>query len=193
IAAFRAAAQRALKAGFQLVEIHAAHGYLLHEFYSPLSNARSDEYGGSFDNRIRFALEVVDAVRGGWPASLPLFVRISASGWAEGGWNIEDSVALARRLGERGVDLIDCSSGGVVPYQKIELGPSYQVPFAERIRRDTGILTGAVGLITEARQADDTIREGRADLILLAREFLRDPYFPLHAARALGVEVEPPV
>jgi 2,4-dienoyl-CoA reductase-like NADH-dependent reductase (Old Yellow Enzyme family) len=192
-AAFAAAAVRALQAGFQVVEIHGAHGYLIHEFLSPLCNQRSDEYGGSFENRIRFALEVTEAIRGVWPASLPLFFRTSASDWAEGGWDIADSVELARRLRPLGVDLMDCSSGGAVPWAKIALGPGYQAPFAERIRRETGIATGAVGLITDARQADALIRGGKADLVLMAREFLRDPYWPLHAARELGRSPEPPV
>jgi 2,4-dienoyl-CoA reductase-like NADH-dependent reductase (Old Yellow Enzyme family) len=191
--AFAAAARRALTAGFEVVEIHGAHGYLIHEFLSPLSNQRTDEYGGSFDNRLRFVTEVTEAVRRVWPASLPLLVRISATDWAEGGWNVDDSVELARRLRPLGVDLIDCSSGGLVPHAKIELGPGYQVPFAERVRREAGVPTGAVGMITEAHQADSIIREGRADLVLLARQFLRDPYFPLHAAKVLGAHVEPPL
>ena len=190
---FAAAARRALAAGFQVIEIHAAHGYLINEFLSPLSNQRRDEYGGSFENRIRFVLEVTQAIRREWPDSLPLFIRISASDWAEGGWTIDDSVKLASILRSLGVDLVDCSSGGLVPYAKIELGPGYQVPFAERIRRETGILTGAVGMITDPEMADGIIREGRADLTLLARQFLRDPYFPLHAAKALGIETAPPV
>jgi 2,4-dienoyl-CoA reductase-like NADH-dependent reductase (Old Yellow Enzyme family) len=193
VEAFAAAARRALAAGFEVIEIHAAHGYLINQFLSPLSNHRHDEYGGSFDNRIRFVLEVVQAIRRVWPDSLPLFIRISASDWAEGGWTIDDSVKLASTLKPLGVDLVDCSSGGLVPYAKIELGPGYQVPFAERIRREAGILTGAVGMITDPEQADAIIREGRADLTLLAREFLRDPYFPLHAAKALGIETAPPV
>ena len=191
--AFAAAARRALAAQFEVIEIHAAHGYLINEFLSPLSNHRRDEYGGSFENRIRFVLEVTEAIRGVWPDSLPLFIRISASDWMEHGWTIDDSLKLAGILKSRGVDLVDCSSGGSSPHAKIELGPGYQVPFAERIRRETGILTGAVGMITEPQQADRIIREGRADLILLARQFLRDPYFPLHAAKALGIEVSPPV
>jgi 2,4-dienoyl-CoA reductase-like NADH-dependent reductase (Old Yellow Enzyme family) len=193
IEAFAAAARRALAAGFEVLELHAAHGYLIHEFASPLSNHRTDVYGGGFDNRVRFALEVTTSVRAAWPEHLPLFVRISATDWKEGGWTLDDSVALAARLKDRGVDLIDCSSGGAVRDAKVQLGPAYQTPFAERIRRETGIRTGAVGLITEARQADEIIRAGRADLVLLAREFLRDPYFPLHAARTLGVDVDPPV
>jgi 2,4-dienoyl-CoA reductase-like NADH-dependent reductase (Old Yellow Enzyme family) len=192
VEAFAAAARRALAAGFQVVELHCAHGYLAHEFLSPLSNHRTDEYGGPFDNRIRFALEVARAVRAAWPAGLPLFARISASDWVEGGWDIGDSVELARRLRESGVDLIDCSSGGLSPQQKIPLAPGYQVPFAARIRKEAGIPTGAVGMITTPQQADEIVRTGQADLVLLAREFLRDPYFPLHAAKALGVAVQPP-
>jgi 2,4-dienoyl-CoA reductase-like NADH-dependent reductase (Old Yellow Enzyme family) len=191
--AFRTAAQRALRAGFQVVEIHAAHGYLIHEFLSPLSNRRTDEYGGSLDNRMRFALEVAQAVRGAWPLNLPLFMRISATDWVEGGWTPDESVELARRVQPLGVDLIDCSSGGSAAHAQVPLAPGYQVPFAERIRREAGILTGAVGLIATPQQADEIIRSEKADLVLLAREFLRDPYFPLHAARALGAEVNPPV
>jgi 2,4-dienoyl-CoA reductase-like NADH-dependent reductase (Old Yellow Enzyme family) len=191
--AFVAAAGRALQAGFQVAEIHAAHGYLIHEFLSPLSNRRTDEYGGSFENRIRFALEVARAVRGVWPLNLPLFLRISATDWVEGGWTPGESVELARRVRPLGVDLIDCSSGGSAANAKVPLAPGYQVPFAERIRRQAGILTGAVGLITTPQQADEIIRSEKADLVLLAREFLRDPYFPLHAAKTLGVEIDPPV
>jgi len=186
VEAFRAATARAVTAGFEVVEVHAAHGYLLNEFLSPLSNHRADAYGGSFENRIRLLCEVVQAVRSVWPAELPLFVRISATDWAEGGWDIEQSIALARRLAPLGVDLIDCSSGGLVPGVRIPLGPGYQVDFAARIRNEAGILTGAVGLITEATQANDIIASGRADLVLLARQLLRDPYWPLHAAGALG-------
>ncbi len=186
VEAFAAAARRALAAGFQVIEIHAAHGYLINEFLSPLTNHRSDEYGGTFDGRIRFALEVAAAVRHTWPDSMPLFMRISAIDWVEDGWQIEDSVELARRLRPLGVDLIDCSSGGAVPHAKVQIGPAYQAPFAERIRHESGILTGAVGMITEARQADAIVSDGRADMVLLAREFLRDPYWPLHAAQALG-------
>jgi 2,4-dienoyl-CoA reductase-like NADH-dependent reductase (Old Yellow Enzyme family) len=193
VGAFGAAAQRALQAGFQVVEIHAAHGYLIHQFLSPLSNRRSDEYGGPFENRIRFALEVAQAVRAAWPGHLPLFLRISATDWVEGGWDVGDSVELARRLGALGVDLIDCSSGGLSPQQKIALAPGYQVPFAARIRREAGIATAAVGLITTAQQAGEIVGSEQADLVLLAREFLRDPYFPLHAGKALGQEVAPPV
>jgi 2,4-dienoyl-CoA reductase-like NADH-dependent reductase (Old Yellow Enzyme family) len=191
-AAFAAAARRALVAGFEVVEIHGAHGYLIHSFLSPLSNRRADEYGGSFENRIRFVLEVVSAVRREWPESLPLFLRISATDWAEGGWTIDDSVELSRRVRDLGVDLVDCSSGGLVPYQKIEPGPGYQVPFAGRIRREAGVLTGAVGLITEAGQAEAIIQTGAADVVLLARELLRDPYFPMRAAQQLGVTVQAP-
>ena len=192
VAGFRDAAQRALASGFDVVEVHAAHGYLLHEFMSPLSNTRTDAYGGSFDNRVRFCLEVVDAVRGVWPERQPLFVRISTTDWVEGGWDIEQSVELARRLKQRGVDLVDCSSGGNVPNARIPVGPGYQVPFAERIRRDAGIATGAVGMITEAAQAHAIIGSGQADAVLLARELLRDPYFPLRAARELDATIDWP-
>ena len=188
IAAFVAAANRALAAGFRVIEIHAAHGYLLHSFYSPLSNQRTDRYGGSFDNRTRLLCEVADAVRAVLPEGHPLFTRISASDWTEGGWTIDDSVALARKLNVLGVDLVDCSSGGNVARASIPLVPGYQVPFAERVRKDAGIATGAVGLITDALQADAIIRSGQADMVLLARELLRDPYWPLHAATALGVD-----
>jgi 2,4-dienoyl-CoA reductase-like NADH-dependent reductase (Old Yellow Enzyme family) len=191
--AFSQAAQRALKAGFEVIEIHAAHGYLLHEFLSPLSNKRTDNYGGSFDNRVRFLLEVTDALRDVMPQGMPLFVRISASDWADNGWDIGESVQLAAVLKQRGVDLIDCSSGGLVPYAKIKVEPGYQVPFAERIRQETGIMTGAVGLITEAHQADDIIRSCKADMVLLARELLRDPYWPLHAAQILDANVRLPL
>jgi 2,4-dienoyl-CoA reductase-like NADH-dependent reductase (Old Yellow Enzyme family) len=191
--AFRAAALRALQSGFQVLEIHAAHGYLIHEFLSPLSNHRTDEYGGPLENRMRFALEVAETVRAVWPDNLPLFLRISATDWVEGGWTADDSVELARRMKPLGVDLIDCSSGGSSAQAKIPLAPGYQVPFAERIRREAGILTGAVGMITTPQQADEIIRLGQADLVLLAREFLRDPYFPLHAGQAVGIEVKPPV
>ena len=193
VRAFRAAACRALEAGFRVIEIHSAHGYLSHEFLSPLSNHRQDQYGGAFDNRIRFTLEICSAVREVWPERLPLFLRISSTDWVPGGWDIADSVELARRVRPLGVDLIDCSSGGLEMQQQIPLAPGYQVPFAERIRREAGIAAGAVGLITTPHQADEIVRSGKADLVLLAREFLRDPYFPLHAARALGVEIKPPV
>jgi 2,4-dienoyl-CoA reductase-like NADH-dependent reductase (Old Yellow Enzyme family) len=184
--AFARAAQRALKAGFDLVEIHAAHGYLLHEFLSPLANHRTDLYGGAFENRARLILQVVEAVRSEWPDHLPLFVRISATDWADGGWTIDDSVQLARALGEHGVDLVDVSSGGMVPYAQVPAAPGYQVPFAARIRTEAGIPTAAVGMITEPGQANGIIERGEADLVLLAREMLRDPYWPLHAAIALS-------
>lgn len=188
---FKAATIRSIKAGFKVIEIHAAHGYLLHEFYSPLSNMRTDEYGGSFENRIRLLLEVVEAVQSVWPASNPLFVRISSTDWSEGGWTADDSVALAKILKDKGVDLVDCSSGGnvLVP---IPLKPGYQVEFADAVRK-TGILTGAVGLITEPKQANDIIQSGQADMVIIARELLRDPHFPLRAAHELGYEIEWPV
>jgi len=192
VGAFREAARRALEAGFDFVEIHAAHGYLLHEFLSPLSNLRTDNYGGDFNNRIRLVLEVVDAVRSVWPERLPLFVRISATDWVEGGWNPDQSVALARNLSDHGVDLVDCSSGGNVADAKIPAAPGYQVGFAERIRREAGIATAAVGLITEPAQANAIIAEGQADFVFLARAELRDPYWPLHAAAALGETVSWP-
>lgn len=192
---FVAATKRALAAGFQWLELHAAHGYLAHEFLSPLSNQRTDEYGGSFENRIRFIVETTRAVRVVWPDHLPLTARLSCSDWVEGGWDIEQSVELARRLKAEGVDLIDCSSGGVVPHAKILVGPGYQVPFAERIRREAGIATAAVGMITKARQADEIVGSGKADIVLLARELLRDPYWPAHAARELAqaAAVPPPL
>jgi 2,4-dienoyl-CoA reductase-like NADH-dependent reductase (Old Yellow Enzyme family) len=185
--AFRSAARRAYHAGFDVVELHGAHGYLIHEFLSPLTNTRTDQYGGSFDNRIRLCLEVVDAVRQVWPERMPVWLRISATDWAPGGWDIEQAVELARRARAGGVDLIDCSSGGLVMSQKIEIGPGYQVPFAERIKREAGIATGAVGLITTATQADEIIYREQADCVLLARQMLRDPYWPMHAAQELGV------
>ncbi len=183
---FVAAARRALAAGYRWIEVHAAHGYLLHSFLSPLSNGRTDRYGGSFENRIRFLLETTQAVRAVWPEALPLSVRLSCTDWTEGGWTLEESVRLAQRLREAGVDLIDCSSGGGVADAKIPAGPGYQVPLAERIRREAGIATAAVGLITEPAQADAIVRDGRADLVLLARAVLNDPNWPLHAAKALG-------
>lgn len=186
---FADAVARSLEAGFRVVEIHAAHGYLLHEFLSPLSNKRDDQYGGTFDNRVRLVCEVTEAVRRVWPERLPLFVRISATDWAVGGWTIEDSVALARRLAPLGVDVVDCSSGGLVPHARIPAGPGYQVPFAERIRREANIMTGAVGMITSPEQADQIIRNGQADTVLFARQLLRDPYWPLHAAHALRQDV----
>lgn len=192
-ASFVQAAKRALRAGFRVVEIHAAHGYLFHEFLSPLSNERTDEYGGSFENRTRALRETAVAVRAALPSDVPLFVRISATDWAEGGWNIDESVQLARRLAAAGVDLIDVSSGGLVRHQQIELRPGYQVPFAERIRSEAAVATGAVGLITQPEQADAILCDGHADIVLLARELLRDPYWPLHAASALGAEVPWPV
>jgi 2,4-dienoyl-CoA reductase-like NADH-dependent reductase (Old Yellow Enzyme family) len=194
---FVAAAHRAIEAGFDLVEVHAAHGYLLHEFLSPLSNHRKDEYGGSFENRIRFPLEVVRAVRAKWPQHLPVFVRISATDWAPESlgpaWDLEQSVEFARRLKQEGVDLIDVSSGGNHPAQQIPVGPGYQVHHAHTIRHEAGIPTGAVGMITAPAQADHIIRSGQADLVLLAREFLRDPYWPLHAADVLHQKTTWPV
>ena len=189
IADFKAATKRAHEAGYQVVEIHAAHGYLLHQFLSPLSNVRTDEYGGSFENRIRLTLEVVEAVQSEWSENLPLFVRISASDWAEGGWNLEESIQLSKILKEKGVDLIDVSSGGAVSHQQIPLGPNYQVPFAESIKKEVGILTGAVGLITDAKQAEEIIVSGKADLVLFARESLRNPNLGLTFAHDLEADV----
>jgi 2,4-dienoyl-CoA reductase-like NADH-dependent reductase (Old Yellow Enzyme family) len=183
---FVAAAKRSLAAGYEWLELHSAHGYLSHEFLSPLSNQRTDAYGGSFENRIRFLVETTRAVGAVWPERLPYTVRLSCSDWADGGWDIEQSVELSSRLKAEGIDLIDCSSGGAVPSAKIPVAPGYQVPFAERIRRDAALATAAVGMITEARQADAIIQSGQADLVLLAREELRDPYWPAHAARILG-------
>ena len=193
VKAFADAAKRADAAGFDFVEIHGAHGYLLHEFVSPLANQRTDDYGGTFHHRIRLPLEVVDAVRAAWPDHLPLFMRISATDWAEGGWTPDESVELALRLREHGVDLVDVSSGGQVPTAKIPVGPGFQVPFAERIRKEAGIATAAVGLITEPAQADEIIARGKADMVFLARQMLRDPYWPLHAAEALGETASWPV
>ncbi len=190
---FRSAAIRSLQAGFKVIEIHAAHGYLLNEFLSPLSNHRNDEYGGSFENRIRLLLQITDAIREILKEEFPLFVRISATDWVPGGWTVEDSVALAKILKNKGVDLIDCSSGGNSPTQKIPVGPMYQVPFSERIKKETGILTGAVGMITTAAQAEQTLSNNQANLIIMARQLLRDPYFPLHAAKELGADVSWPV
>ncbi|HEX7154962.1 MAG TPA: NADH:flavin oxidoreductase/NADH oxidase [Thermoanaerobaculia bacterium] len=187
---FDRATQLSLDAGFRVVEIHAAHGYLLHEFLSPLANQRKDQYGGSLENRMRLTLRVTEVVRRRWPEELPLFVRISASDWAKGGWDLAQSIELAKRLRDLGVDLIDCSSGGMVPHQKIELGPGYQVPFASAIRAQAKIPTGAVGLITEARQAEGILTDGSADCVVMARQLLRDPYWPLHAAKELGVDVD---
>jgi 2,4-dienoyl-CoA reductase-like NADH-dependent reductase (Old Yellow Enzyme family) len=186
---FRAAAQRSLQAGFQLVELHAAHGYLLHQFLSPLSNRRTDGYGGSFENRTRLVREVLVAVRDVWPADLPLWLRISATDWAEGGWDIEQSVRLAEQVKPLGVDLLDVSSGGLVPHVQIPVGPGFQVPFAAQIRRQTGMATGAVGMITEPAQAEAIVEQGEADVVLIARESLRNPYFPRHAAQHLGASV----
>jgi 2,4-dienoyl-CoA reductase-like NADH-dependent reductase (Old Yellow Enzyme family) len=192
-AQFRDAARRAHAAGFQVIEIHMAHGYLLHEFLSPLSNHRTDDYGGSLDNRLRFPLRVARAVRDAWPVELPLFVRISATDWIEGGWDLGQSISFAHRLKEIGIDLIDCSAGFLTPDADIPFGPGYQTPFASAIRREAGIATGAVGFITDPAQAEQIVATGLADAVLLAREFLRDPYWPLHAARALGVDVPWPV
>ncbi|MGI4832813.1 MAG: NADH:flavin oxidoreductase/NADH oxidase [Janthinobacterium lividum] len=189
IADFRSAAERSVRAGFQLLELHAAHGYLLHEFLSPLSNQRADAYGGPLENRSRLLLEVVAAVRQAVPDSLPVIVRISATDWTAGGWTVADSVQLAHWLREHGVDLVDCSTGGNVPDATIPVGPGYQVEFAERIKREASIPTAAVGLITTPATAEAIVASGQADLVLLAREELRDPYFPLHAAHTLGADV----
>jgi 2,4-dienoyl-CoA reductase-like NADH-dependent reductase (Old Yellow Enzyme family) len=186
---FRAAARNALKAGFQVVEVHMAHGYLLHEFLSPLANKRGDQYGGSLENRLRFPLRIATAVRGEWPEGLPLFVRISATDWVDNGWDLGGSIVLAGHLKEIGVDLIDCSSGYVVPNEKIPFGPGFQVPFSAAIRRKAGIATGGVGFITSPAQAEQIIATGQADAVSLARQMLRDPYWPLHAAKELGVEI----
>ena len=193
VEAFAQATRRAVLAGFDVIEIHAAHGYLLHEFLSPLSNHRDDIYGGSLENRSRFLIRVVDAVRDWWPEEKPLFVRISATDWVDGGWNVQASIALATQLRLRNVNLIDVSSGGLVPGVKIPVGPGYQTHFSEQIRRHTGILTGTVGMITEPAQADHVLRTGQADLVLMAREFLRDPYWALHAAEDLGQKIAWPV
>ena len=193
IAAFAAAARRACDAGFRVIEIHGAHGYLIHEFLSPLSNKRTDDYGGSFENRTRMLREVVQAVRASWPKGAPLFVRISATDWIDGGWDLQESIALARELKKLGVDLIDCSSGGTVPHAKIPVGAGYQTVFAQRIREEADILTGAVGMITSPAQAEHVINSGQADAILMAREFLREPYWPLRAAQELRQSVSWPV
>ena len=193
VRAFANAARRACDAGFRVIEIHAAHGYLIHEFLSPLSNHRNDTYGGSFENRTRLIREIVTAVRSSWPKGAPLFVRISATDWVEGGWDLEQSIELARSLKEFGVDLIDCSSGGTVPHARIPAGPGYQTPFAQRIRHEAEILTGAVGMITSPVQAEQIIATGQADAVVIAREFLRDPYWPLHAAKELGQSISWPV
>jgi 2,4-dienoyl-CoA reductase-like NADH-dependent reductase (Old Yellow Enzyme family) len=186
---FSRAAERALRAGFRVIEIHGAHGYLIDEFLSPVANKRTDMYGGTFENRIRILLEIIAAVRSVWPPDYPLFVRISATDWVEGGWTLEDSVALAGKIKSMGVDLIDCSSGGITPGIKIPVSPGYQVPFSEQIRSNTGILTGAVGMILTAEQAERIIADGQADMVILARELLRDPYFPLHAAFELDEDI----
>lgn len=192
VLAFKEAADRALKAGYKVVELHAAHGYLINEFLSPLTNQRTDAYGGSFENRLRFLLDIIDAVHTVWPSTLPIFVRISASDWAAGGWTIDNAVKLAEVLKTKNIDLIDCSSGGAVPDAKIVAGPGYQVPFAAAVKKQSGMLTGAVGIITNAQQAEEILQQQQADLIFIAREFLRDPYFPLHAAKQLGDDIEWP-
>jgi 2,4-dienoyl-CoA reductase-like NADH-dependent reductase (Old Yellow Enzyme family) len=193
VRAFAAAARRACDAGFRVIEIHGAHGYLIHEFLSPLSNHRDDSYGGSFQNRTRLIREIVTAVRSSWPKGAPLFVRLSATDWVEGGWDLEQSIELARGLKQLGVDLIDCSSGGTAPHAKIPAGPGYQTPFAQRIRHEAEVLTGAVGMITAPIQAEQIIGTEQADAILIAREFLRDPYWPLRAAKELGQSISWPV
>ena len=193
VAAFGEAARRACEAGFRVVEIHAAHGYLIHEFLSPLSNRRTDAYGGSFENRTRILGEIVAAVRRSWPERAPLFVRISATDWVDGGWDLQQSIELARQVKDLGVDLIDCSSGGNVAQAKIPVGPGYQTAFAERIRRESGVMTGALGMITSAVQAEHILATGQADAVIIAREMLRDPYWPLRAARELGQTISWPV
>jgi 2,4-dienoyl-CoA reductase-like NADH-dependent reductase (Old Yellow Enzyme family) len=193
VGAWRSAAERALAAGFQAIEMHLAHGYLAHQFYSPYANQRDDAYGGSFENRVRFALEIAEAVRSVWPEHLPLIARLSSTDWEPGYWDIEQTVELARRLGALGVDVIDASSGGNIAKARVPVRPAYQTPFAERIRRETGMTTMAVGLITSAELAEEIVSNGRADLVAMARELLRDPYWPLHAARTLGADVEWPV
>ena len=185
---FADAARRALSAGFEVAEVHCAHGYLLNEFLSPLSNQRTDAYGGSLENRCRLPLKIARTIRDLWPQQWPVFVRISASDWADGGWDLAQSIQFAQWLKEIGIDLVDCSSGGLVHNASVPAAPGYQTPFSEGIRKETGIATGAVGLITEARQAEEILVSGKADVVLLARELLRDPYWPLHAARELGVD-----
>jgi 2,4-dienoyl-CoA reductase-like NADH-dependent reductase (Old Yellow Enzyme family) len=193
IADFVQATKNSLVAGFEVVEIHMAHGYLFHQFLSPLSNLRTDEYGGSLENRMRFPLEAAKAMRAAWPNHLPMFVRISVTDWAEsGGWDLEQSLVLAQELKGLGIDLIDCSSGGTLPHAKIPVAPGYQVPFSEEIRKKVNIPTGAVGMITDGKQAEAILAEGRADVVLLAREFLRNPYFPIQAAKDLGFSIEIP-
>jgi len=189
---FKSAAERALAAEMQIIEVHGAHGYLLHEFLSPIANKRTDRYGGSFENRVRLVREVVAAIRTVWPERLPLAVRISATDWRDDGWTPDESVELARLLSSDGVDVIDCSTGGIAPRVKIPLGPGYQVPFAERVKREAGVQTAAVGLITGAEQADTIVRSGQADFVVMAREMLRDPHFPLRAAKELKADVEWP-
>jgi 2,4-dienoyl-CoA reductase-like NADH-dependent reductase (Old Yellow Enzyme family) len=189
---FVSAARRALAAGFPVIEIHAAHGYLLHQFLSPLSNKRTDNYGGSFTNRTRMLREVITAVRAVWPESLPVLVRLSATDWADHGWNVEETIELCGQLGRLGVDLVDISSGGLIPGVTVIEGAGYQTEFSARIRRESGMLTSAVGMITSPQQADHIIRSGQADMVLIGREILRDPYWPLHAAQALGETVEWP-
>jgi 2,4-dienoyl-CoA reductase-like NADH-dependent reductase (Old Yellow Enzyme family) len=193
VQAFLQATRRSLEAGFEVVEIHMAHGYLLHEFLSPLSNRREDAWGGSLENRMRLPLAVARAVRDAWPEARPVFVRVSASDWADGGWDLPQTVELAKRLKGIGIDLVDCSSGGLVPHQKIAPAPGYQVPFAEAVRREAGIATGAVGMITEPEQAESIVAEGKADVVLLARAELSDPYWPLHAASKLGASIDWPL
>ena len=193
ISQFRSAAERSIRAGFQVIEIHMAHGYLIHEFLSPISNKRKDEYGGSLENRCRLAIEVAKAVREVLPSTFPLFVRISSTDWVEGGWDLEQSIQLVKKLKEIVVDLIDCSSGGNVADAKISAGPGYQIPFAERIKKEVNILTGGVGLITSPEQAEQIIATGQADVVFLARQLLRDPYWPLHAAKQLKVDINWPV
>ncbi|HXZ78537.1 MAG TPA: NADH:flavin oxidoreductase/NADH oxidase [Terriglobales bacterium] len=193
VSAFASAARRACEAGFRVIEIHAAHGYLIHQFLSPLSNQRTDVYGGSFENRSRILREILGAVRGSWPEQAPLFVRISATDWIDGGWDIEQSVELARQLKGFGVDIVDCSSGGNVPHATIPVGPGYQTSFAEQIRRQANILTATVGMITSPVQAEHILVSGQADAVIMAREFLRDPYWPLRAARELRQPISWPV
>jgi 2,4-dienoyl-CoA reductase-like NADH-dependent reductase (Old Yellow Enzyme family) len=190
---FKEAARRALEAGFKIIEIHAAHGYLIHEFFSPLSNQRTDSYGGSFQNRIRVLCEIVIAIQEVWPANLPIFVRISSTDWVDGGWNIDESIELSNILKNMGVDMIDCSSGGNISNVRIPIAPGYQVPFSKKIKAATGILTGTVGLITDAHQAETILLNEEADLILFARESLRNPYFPLNAASALNENIDWPI
>ncbi|MBE0605051.1 MAG: NADH:flavin oxidoreductase/NADH oxidase [Deltaproteobacteria bacterium] len=188
-AAFAASARHGREAGFEVVEVHMAHGYLLHEFLSPLTNRRTDAFGGNLENRLRFPVSVARAVREEWPERLPVFVRVSTTDWVEGGWDLPQTVALARELKTLGIDMVDCSGGGTVPYALVPAGPGFQAPFAAAVRREVGIATGAVGLITEPAQAERIVSTGMADAILIGREFLRDPYWPLHAARSLGVDV----